>query len=270
MKNIITKIKRIISYILNEEKDFVYVDINNTHFKVVSHWFWNGFKKEAWEPSTYKLMSKYIRKDKSYIDIGTWVGPTILYAAEIGADKVYGIEANPLTYNMLSENSKMNKLVSDKLSLYNLCITNTDGGVIDFGGKRGADTSSASSIRGSEWKIPSSTICGWIKHNNISNYNFIKIDIEGAEKFIEKDLVAISGNSDLVILLSLHPPFWDDINSVAQTILNMCAHYEIFDIHENPLDLNQLKEMVLTENSYPKWGTKYGNYFEILLKSKQN
>ena len=46
MKNIITKIKRIISYILNEEKDFVYVDINNTHFKVVSHWFWNGLKRK--------------------------------------------------------------------------------------------------------------------------------------------------------------------------------------------------------------------------------
>lgn len=268
MKNLTTKIKRIFSFILNEEKDSIYVDVNNTHFKVMSHWFWNGFKKEAWEPSTYKLMSKYIKKDKSYVDIGTWIGPTILYATEIGADKIYGVEANPLTFKMVSKNSGMNQLVADKLNLYNICITDTDGGLVDFGGKRGADTSSASSLRGNEWKIPSSTILSWLKQNKIENYNFLKIDIEGAEKFIEKDLVALSETTDLAILLSLHPPFWDDKEAVSQTVLNMCSKYDIFDIDEKPMDLGVLKDMVLTNNSKPNWGTKHGNFFEILLKSK--
>lgn len=268
MKSTIVKLKRTLSFILNEDKETIYVDVNNTHFKVLSHWFWNGFKKESWEPTTYQLMQKYIKKDKNYIDIGTWVGPTILYATEIGANRIYGIEANPLTYEMLGKNCEMNQLVSDKLNLFNLCITDTDGGTVDFGGKRGADTSSASSMRGNEWKIPSSTICTWIKNNNISNFNFMKVDIEGAEKFIEKDMTELAANKELVVLLSLHPPFWDDKNEAAKSILGFCSHYDVFDIYENKLDTDGLKEMMLTDNPKPKWGTKHGNFFEILLKTK--
>lgn len=262
------KIKSVINYIVKEDKNTTYVDVNTTHFKVVNHWFWNRFKKETWEPETYNIMRKYLRKDKSCIDIGTWVGPTIMYAAEIGAEKIYGIEANPLTYKMLDNNRQMNALVENKLSLYNLCISDKDGELVDFGGKRGADTSSASSIRGNQWKIPSTTICSWIEKYEVSNFNFLKIDIEGAEKFIEKDLVRLANTQDLAILFSLHPPFWEDKNEVAQIILNICDKYDVFDIKEKALSLEELKERMLTSESKPAWGTKYGNFFEILLKTK--
>ena len=90
----------------------------------------------------------------------------------------------------------MNQVVSEKLSLYNLCITDVDGGKVDFGGKKNADASSASSIRGNAWQIPSSTICTWMKQNDIEDFNFIKIDIEGAESLIEKDMQILSAQKD--------------------------------------------------------------------------
>lgn len=266
--NFIAKVKSVINYIIKENKNTTYVDVNTTHFKVVNHWFWNRFKKETWEPETYNIMRKYLRKDKSCIDIGTWVGPTIMYAAEIGAEKIYGIEANPLTYAMLDQNRKLNEQISSRLNLFNLCISDKDGELIDFGGKRGADTSSASSIRGNQWKIPSTTICSWIKKYEVENFNFIKIDIEGAEKFIEKDLVNLAETQDLAILFSLHPPFWEDKDEVAQIILNICEKYDVFDIEEKELSLAELKDRMTTKESKPAWGTKYGNFFEILLKSK--
>ncbi len=267
-RSLICKLKDISSFLLKRDQKTICVQVNDTSFNVMNHWFWRKFKRKNWEPQTYQLMNKYLSPEKNYIDVGTWIGPTILFATEIGAKKIYGVEANPVTYEILSKNSQMNQVVSEKLSLYNLCITDVDGGKVDFGGKKDADASSASSIRGNAWQIPSSTICTWMKKNKINGFNFIKIDIEGAESLIEKDMQILSSQKDLVVLLSLHPPFWENKEEIAETVAGYCSLFDVYTVNEEKLEIDELKEMMLTSVRKPKWGTKYGNFFEVLLKSK--
>ncbi|MFV0266825.1 MAG: hypothetical protein ACK5HT_06785, partial [Draconibacterium sp.] len=134
--------------------------------------------------------------------------------------------------------------------------------------KKNEDTSSAYSIRVIDCQIPSYKICNWIKQKKIEDLNFIKIYIEGAESLIEKDMQILSAQKDLVVLLSLHPPFWENKEEIAKTVAGYCSLYDVYTVNEKKLEIDELKEMMLTSVRKPKWGTKYGNFFEVLLKSK--
>lgn len=36
-----------------------------------------------WEPSTFKIFLKYLPTVKHYIDIGTWIGPTLFFSTQL-------------------------------------------------------------------------------------------------------------------------------------------------------------------------------------------
>ena len=63
-----------------------------------------------------------------YIDIGAWIGPTLFYAAQI-AKKSIAIEANPLAFDRLSENLRMNikKEWYKKISILNNVVASNPG-----------------------------------------------------------------------------------------------------------------------------------------------
>jgi len=252
---------------LSEETDIDFIAVNNLQFKVKQHWFWKQYKESFWEPHTYDIFKNYLRADKDYIDIGCWVGITCFFAREIGARRIWAVEANPLTCDLLKTIIKQNQLLNN-MNLENICITDRDNTLVNFGGsKNEANTSSASSIKGNNWQIASSKLCTYIEKDNIENYNFIKIDIEGAESLIHEDLIELSARKDLCIYLSLHPPFWTDKEQSAQRFLETVSFYNIFDCLDRPLSAGKLKERLLTEVTHPEWGTLYGNFFEILLKT---
>jgi len=47
------------------------------------NWFDNN-KLDNWEQDTFSILEYYKNKKESiYIDIGSWIGPTVLYSANI-------------------------------------------------------------------------------------------------------------------------------------------------------------------------------------------
>jgi FkbM family methyltransferase len=245
-----------------------YVSVNDTHFKVAQHWFWKQYVERGWEPQTYQIMKRHLVRNRDYLDIGTWVGPTILYAAELGVERIWGVEANPLTHANLLKTIQMNRCLKERVKIFHGCICDQEGGVIPFGGKNGADTSSASSMRGNTWTVPATTILSFIKHHEINDIGFIKIDVEGAEMKLIADLQVLSCQKNLAIYLSLHPPFWGSQNELAQTGELLCQSLSksiICDSLENELTKDQLMERITCKTSHPKWGTEFGNFFEILV-----
>jgi len=244
------------------------VKVNETSFIVPQHWFWEEFNQTGWEPSTYKIMNQYLRQDKGYLDIGTWVGPTLLYALEIGVDKIYGIEANPFSFDLAKTLCIYNGVREEYVNLYNLCVHKESDMIIPFGPTNGNWTSSASSTRGTHWKIRSTTLMDWITKNKIVNYNFIKIDIEGSEENICPDLKELSKQKDLVILLSLHPDFFTDLWKGTLCLVSTCSLFDIYDSNHIPLERKELTKRLLSLDKTPPWGTKLGNYFEVILKTK--
>ncbi len=262
----ISDYKKTNGFILPKRK--LNVTVNHTEFKVLEHFFYKHHRDLKWEIYTYKIFQHYLKKDCSYIDIGTWIGPTILYATEIGVKSIFGVEANPNTFKMVVENCKLNNIQAEIL---NLCILDKKG-YTQFGNKNKnnstSDLSSISSIDGSSWEIPTLSLCQYLNHYCPNDWNFVKIDIEGAETYLWKDLEKLSRREHTIIYLSLHPPFWKDKNSDADKLLSVFKLYKIRDLHRMELTLDKLEKMMKSDQVKPNWGTKYGNFFEIILESK--
>ncbi|MEN0006144.1 MAG: FkbM family methyltransferase, partial [Bacteroidota bacterium] len=239
--------------------------INKQPFYVLSHWFWKQYSDLQWEPSTYQLLQHYLHPASVFIDIGTWIGITSFYAAELGVKKIYGVEANPNTYKMVKENCYLNQIDAD---IQNLCIHQQEA-MVSFGNpKTGTKLSSAASIRGDEWKIQGIRLSTYLAKYCPDNWEVMKIDIEGAEAFIADDLTTLSKRPNTTILLSLHPPFWTDQASIAQQLLAALEGFRVLDAQRSPLSLTQLTKRILSKEKKPAWGTPYGNFFEVVLEGK--
>lgn len=255
---------------LQDEKNEDYVEVDKQYFKVVPHWFWNEYKQSGWEPQTYNIYQKYMTNNTTYVDVGAWVGMTVFYAAQVGVKDIYAIEANPVSYDMVCRNCGQNYLTQNA-KVDHICITDKDNDKIDFGSTNGTTTSSSSSIRGNDWKVSTTTLITYLKNNKILNVDdlFIKIDIEGAEELILKDLSELSKKKNMTLFLSLHPPFMKNKEKTCKDLLKVCSEYRyVFDSTLNPLSKDELKNMVLSDEEKPIWGTKFGNFFEITLSNK--
>ena len=240
-----------------------FIEVNKLYFKVEDHWFWDEYEKKRWEPQTYRAMQEFFSPDVMYVDIGAWVGITIFFAAEIGFKYIYAVEANPLSYDILKKNCTFNKF-TENVNITNVCITDKDNVKVSFGGR---STSSASSIRGNDWQILSATLKNYLKGNNLLDKKLlIKIDIEGAEELILDDLADLS---DKIILLSLHPPFFQNLSKTGNNIIDVCyKNYDVLDSSLNPIKSDELLRRITSKQEKPYWGTSFGNFFEIILKGK--
>lgn len=243
------------------------ITVNNREHVVQDHWFWEQFEKEFWEEQTYNIFQKYIDSDTVYIDIGAWIGATIFYACEFTKMPIYAVEANPLSCDMLYENCK-----NLNITIANTCITDKDNIWVNFGGKDNQkNTSSASSINGNCWMIKSKTLLSYLSENGLleSDKLFIKIDIEGAEELILRDLEFLRYFADITVYLSIHCPFMKDKKSFCDKLLSFCYDYKtVLDSNMQELPKDRLEQMIMTDEQYPEWGTKYGNFFEIVLSNK--
>jgi len=177
-----------------EEKDF----------KVVEgfDWFWMMFSDNSWEPSTFKIFDTFLSEHKNYMDIGAWIGPTVLYGAPL-AKKVFAFEPDPVAYKALRENVELNEIenvwhapiaVSSKWKNIEIGVKNRLG-------------DSMSSILWSNHRIAVPSIPFVTLVNEIKP-NFIKIDIEGGEIDLLVDSMAVLKMYKPTVHLSLHTPWF--------------------------------------------------------------
>ena len=96
-----------------------------------------------------------------------------------------------------------------------------------------------------------------------------KNKIECAESLIIEDLKELSNKKDLVIYLSFHAPFWDDKEKTTKELLDVLYKFKEVRFSDNTLlNEDKLKEMCLTKEEKPSWGTPFGNFFEVIINNK--
>ena len=67
------------------------------------NWFSNN-QLDIWEQDTFHIFEYYKNYKKGiYIDIGAWIGPTVLYCANI-YKKVIALEPDPIALSRLKKN----------------------------------------------------------------------------------------------------------------------------------------------------------------------
>ncbi|MHA1575506.1 MAG: FkbM family methyltransferase [Alphaproteobacteria bacterium] len=229
-----------------------YALINGFKFDVNSHNFWSLFNNNLWEQDTIAFYKKYTRPDKNIIDCGVWFGPTVLIAHSFNAKKIYGVEADPSTYYQANKMINKNN-ISEKVELTNICLYDKSNEIVSFGTGKG--NNSDNSIKGSFFKVNTSTLLDYIKDNNIENYNILKIDIEGAETLIVNDLKSLSNKKDLHILLSLHPKFWADSEIAIKKLLDCAKCFNICDSWDKKMSLSECEDFIrlaLKKNEFPE------------------
>jgi FkbM family methyltransferase len=190
--------------------------------------FW---KYKSWEEDTYRILWKYLDADHSYIDIGAWIGPTVLFAAQT-AKKTYAIEPDPYAFKELEKNVSLNPTLKQKISLHEKCI-NVSSGKVRFGSpSMGGDTISSLRFGDSEnaWVVEGISFDDFVKENSIFDCNLIKMDIEGAEAMIIPTMSSYLEKYKQTLHLSIHPEFFDDPQKDTERLIDVLKIYKYFYI----------------------------------------
>jgi FkbM family methyltransferase len=105
----------------------------STKFKIVGkiseRWFPMNYK--SWEKYTFEILDYFSKGDRqTYIDIGSWIGPTVLYASS-KFEKVVAIEPDPVALKELEGNIAVNNF--SNISVVGKALSTKDGKT-SFGG----------------------------------------------------------------------------------------------------------------------------------------
>ena len=149
--------------------------------KLRSYKFWKVYKGEGWEPETLKIFDEFLDKNHSYIDIGSYIGPSVLYGSQL-AKHCFAIEPDPIAFQELKNNIELNDHLKSHITLSRYCISNSIGTAklfppterLEYGG---AGLSSLIDLEGYKnfWEVQTTTIQQFIRSFSITDCNFIKI-----------------------------------------------------------------------------------------------
>ena len=171
--------------------------------------FWKLFKNE-WENENRKALSDFIDSNTTVIDLGAWVGPFTLFSAALGAKHVYAFEPDNYAREFLQENYLANPVLQNKITIFKDAIAKVDG-EIKIGPLSGRSLGeSTTSTEGTNlMSVPSISIETLRSRCNLDMAvkTCIKIDIEGAEKYILSDIEKMLSkiNKPFLLVVEIHP-----------------------------------------------------------------
>jgi FkbM family methyltransferase len=199
-----------------------FIILENNDPSSTTAWLLNNI--DVWEQDTFHIFNHYKNNEGMYIDIGAWIGPTVLYCANI-YKKVIAIEPDPVALGELKKNISVNNFTNILLIEKGLSLEN---GVTQFGGNgRLGNSESTLLISDKEdylsyngrhtdlhshneiVEIETITIEKLIEQQNIDpqHISLIKMDIEGGEKIVVPALVNFLNKYKPVFYISLHRCF---------------------------------------------------------------
>lgn len=130
-KKIKKRIKKVFLWLEKLAQQSDIIEYNEISFSVKKHAFWNTFDDE-WELDTKRLYEQYATPDKKILDIGAWIGPTVLIGYANNAKHIYAIEADPRSAHILKVNCHTS-LIDDRVTIINRCIYHTSYEIQMFG-----------------------------------------------------------------------------------------------------------------------------------------
>ena len=190
------------------------ITVNGKSFRVETKGyedFWAQVNSGEWEPSTYKNFDENIDDTTLMLDIGAWIGPTALYAAQL-AQKCLAFEPDPIAFDRLRANAALNSAESwsSKLVVLNKAV-GTKAGTIPFGSRKGGGDSTSSVLFAdgpTSWLVEAITLQSVLDdHAEPDQKIFLKIDIEGGEYDLIPGIKAVLADPNVTAAISLHPTF---------------------------------------------------------------
>ena len=245
--------EKIISYLIKKNNTKFYIKGNYS-----KNWFISNIENNSWECDTFHILDFYQNKNTIYIDIGAWIGPTVLYSAN-KYKQVICFEPDPVAISRLKENLTVNNFKNITLITKALSNTNTFS---SFGGNGELGNSMSTLLVGLEDKedfyndygrkdgflspnernkdiitVETITIDKVLKDNKINpnNIGLIKMDIEGGEKIVIPAMQNFLKEYKPNFFISLHRVFLkdNDIDIILNILFNIYCNCYYFSSENN-------------------------------------
>ncbi len=173
--------------------------------------FWGKVQACEWEETTFDIIDRYVDSRVIYVDVGTWIGPTVLYAAQ-AADQTFAFEPDPIAHLEMGANLLLNKDAdwAKRVTLSQLAIAPYSG-TLAFGNRANGGDSTSSVLfaqHKTSWRVEATTLDQVFQRAGFSGRNiFLKIDIEGGEFDLVPTLRDLLVKENVVLFLSIHTTF---------------------------------------------------------------
>ncbi|MGI9367848.1 MAG: FkbM family methyltransferase [Ruegeria sp.] len=171
--------------------------------------FWRKASAGEWEPETFAILDQYLTPDSDYLDIGAWIGPTVLYGAR-KARRVWCFEPDPTAFRHLAWNLDLNEIRN--VSAFGVALSDQFG-IARMASLRGEAGDSTSSLLHDGAHGNDALTITWDQFeavNDLSGVSLVKIDIEGAEFSVLPTLVPWLQKQRPALFLSTHAPLLSD------------------------------------------------------------
>lgn len=161
------------------------------------------------------LMKLLVKPTTLFFDVGTWMGPTALYAAALGAE-TYAFEPDPVAYRRFIRNLSLNPslrplihahnaacgIESGTIMLYADALGNSETSILDTRNHALDDAAKLIQIEADVLNLNELIQNCYVRSREV----FIKIDIEGAEfALVPRMAETFRSLNRAVINISTHP-----------------------------------------------------------------
>jgi FkbM family methyltransferase len=195
--------------------------------------YWLDMEDNKWEPWTFRIFNKFLSKNTTYIDLGAWIGMTVLYASKL-SDRCYAFEPDPVAYKILCGNIDANGIKN--IRAFNEAVADHDG-TLTLGNEHHTLGNAVTRIGTSidQFQVPCRTLETICVQEGISGSIFIKMDVEGAEEIILRDTEFFRIRKP-ILYLSTHEPWFKDPTTAMETIKKVsilykhCLHNDLWEI----------------------------------------
>lgn len=140
---------------------------------------WNMVSRGEWRPDIYDALDWLIESGSTYLELGSGVGETALYAARL-AKLVYAVECDGSKFVDLRQNVALNAGEIDNIRPLNACI-------------------------GSRSTAHSVTFADFARIHSLFDCGLVKVDLEGAEYDVLPTMIAYLRQVRPSLHLTLHP-----------------------------------------------------------------
>jgi FkbM family methyltransferase len=208
--------------------------------------FWQRVARNTWEPHTFKIFDRYLSHQYAYIDIGAWIGPTVLYGATI-SKQVYAVEPDPVALRELKANLLMNPELNN-IMLFEGCIGIADGETFLGARTKFGDSMASLLLAGNKNRVsvPSLSFSSFLDRFGNPEFNFVKMDIEGAESFILPTMKDILIERRPTLHLSVHSCWFENIINGSAAIVDVLSIYKyIYNHHGGLITIGSLLKNIL-------------------------
>ena len=213
--------------------------------------FWDYVKDGGWEDNTFNVLKSFLSQDKNYIDIGAWIGPTVLFGSQL-SKHCYAFEPDPKAFQNLRKNLSLNDFKN--ITTYQKAVAPTTGKV-SFGSKTDfGDSMSSMLFSQQSIQVDSISFEDFINQEKIKDISLIKIDIEGGEKFLLPSMKDFIQQTKPNMYIALHTPWIDDKESFFNMLKEVLAGYSTYSINNTKIKLSDISkfkeftEILVTNN----------------------